>query len=88
MKKEITKRQCEAIIQEGLDAISKVDRALDIIQQMKLYDNTHKSFETYCQTKWNFDEKYTYISIKDTKHKQILPLPQNNITRRKYESKK
>ena len=43
MKKEITKRQCEAIIQEGLDAISKVDRALSIIQQMKLLNNTQGS---------------------------------------------
>ena len=88
MKKEITKRQCEAIIQEGLDAISKVDRALSIIQQMKLYDNTHKSFETYCQTRWNFDEKYTHINVKNVRQTPTLPLPQNNITRRKYESKK
>ncbi len=88
MKKEIMKRQCEAIIQEGLDAMSKVDRALAIIQQMELYDNTHESFEAYCQTKWNIDEKYHHLDIKGAKHRLTFPLPQKNITRRKYESRK
>jgi len=86
--KEITRRQCEAIIKEGLEAMSKVDRALSIIHDMKLYSDTHSSFETYCQIKWNLDDKYNHLDIKGAKHRLTLPLPQNNITRRKYESRK
>jgi hypothetical protein len=35
--------QCEAIIEEGLQTLEKVERALAIIEQMKLYRN---GFET------------------------------------------
>lgn len=86
--KEITLRQCEAIIQEGLDAMYKVDRALSIIHDMGLIEGKYQSFEAYCQAKWNIGDRHNYVFIKSAPHQLRLPLPQNNITRRIYESRK
>jgi len=86
--REITLRQCEAIIQEGLDAMYKVDRALSIINEMALYTGKNESFEAYCQAKWNIGEKHNHLFIKGLQKEPALPQPQNNITRRIYESRK
>lgn len=86
--KEITFRQCEAIIQEGLDVMYKVDRALSLIHDMGLYEGKYQNFEAYCQDKWNIIERHNYVFLNGAPNKLHLPLPQNNTTRRIYESRK
>ena len=87
-RRVITLKQCEAIIQEGLESMYKVDRALSIINDMALYKRKNESFESYCQARWNISEKHNYIFIKGLQKEPALPVPQNNITRRIYESRK
>ncbi len=87
-RRDITLRQCEAIIQEGLDAMYKADRALSIIHDMSLYSQKYKDFEAYCEDKWDIGQKHQYVFIQGKSRKPALLLPQNNIIRRKYESNK
>jgi len=61
-------KQCEAIIAEGLEALSKVDRALSIIQERELFSEEFDSFSSYCHTKWRINEKLNYVFIKYTKN--------------------
>ncbi len=44
--------QCEAVIQEGLKSIEKVERAFAIIEQMQLYKESCDDFETYYKKNW------------------------------------
>ena len=53
--------QCEAIIEEGLKTLEKVERAFEIIEQMQLYKNGFKNFESYTQKKWNIDRKLPHL---------------------------
>ncbi|MCH9814652.1 MAG: hypothetical protein K0U47_12010 [Epsilonproteobacteria bacterium] len=86
--KIVTLKQCEAIIQEGLEAMYKVDRALSIINDLELFNTKHESFEAYCQAKWNIGNRHNYVFIQSSKRALHLPRPQNNITRSIYESRK
>ena len=63
--KEITLKQCEAIIAEGLDAIHKVDRALSIIHDMELYSQEYESFKAYRHAKWNIDDNIKILNNKE-----------------------
>jgi len=56
--------QCEAIIKEGLDDMYKVDRALSIINDLKLYNQEYKDFETYCKENWSIKNNYTHLYLK------------------------
>jgi hypothetical protein len=53
--------QCEAIIEEGLQTLEKVERALAIIEQMKLYKNGFETFESYSAKKWKIDMKLPHL---------------------------
>jgi len=53
--------QCEAIIEEGLQTLEKVERALEIIEQMQLYKNSFETFESYSQEKWKIDMKLPHL---------------------------
>ena len=53
--------QCEAIIEEGLQTLEKVEKALAIIEQMQLYKNGFESFESYSQKKWKIDMKLPHL---------------------------
>ncbi|MCL1466402.1 MICOS complex subunit MIC60 [Argonema galeatum] len=44
--------ELEAIVQQGLQTFYEVGKALDEIRENKLYRETHKTFEDYCQEKW------------------------------------
>ena len=63
-KKENLLTQCEAIIREGLESIQKVDRALSIINDLKLYNQEYKDFETYCKENWSIKNNYTHLYLK------------------------
>jgi hypothetical protein len=48
----IVLKQCEAIIQEELKSLNKLVRALEVIEQMKLYTEQYDDFESYCKDRW------------------------------------
>ena len=75
----ITLKQCEAVINEGLTTLYKVDQALSIIKKHQLFEEHYPSFEDYCRSKWNINEKYNYIFIDNLKT--------NNYQRSDYESR-
>ncbi len=61
---DVIVKQCEAIIEEGVEAMYKVDRALSIIEDMKLYKPKYKSFDEYCFYKWQMNVHFKYLCIK------------------------
>ena len=66
--------QCEAIIEEGLKTLEKVERAFAIIEQMKLYQNGFENFESYATKKWRTEMKLPHLcqmQIRNALKKQI-----------------
>jgi len=59
--------QCEAIIEEGLKTLEKVERAFSIIEQMRLYKNSFENFESYSAKKWKTDTKLPHLCQIQTK---------------------
>jgi hypothetical protein len=47
-------RECEAIVEKDSAAFMRVGVALAEIRDSKLYRDTHKTFELYCQERWKF----------------------------------
>ena len=45
-------QQCEAIIEEELENMKKLIRALDVIKHMELYTDKYDDFESYWQDRW------------------------------------
>jgi hypothetical protein len=45
-------QELESIVEKGLQTFYEVGKALDEIREQKLYRETHKTFEAYCQEKW------------------------------------
>ena len=68
----LTLKQCEAVINEGLNSLFKIDQALIIIKKFQLFEKEYQSFEDYCQSKWNINEEYNYISIKKQPNKELI----------------
>lgn len=54
--KGITLHQCEAVIQEGLEAFAKVERALRVIEEMRLYPERYSSMDAYCMDNWELPQ--------------------------------
>ena len=54
---EIILYQCEGVISNGLDSISRIARALEIIKNMKLYENEYTCFENYCEDKFKLEKQ-------------------------------
>jgi len=52
-----TLRKHERTIEEGKQAFVEVGNALLAIRDGKLYRETHKSFATYCEEKWDFTDR-------------------------------
>ncbi|MEG4169804.1 MULTISPECIES: hypothetical protein [unclassified Microcoleus] len=44
--------ELESIVENGLQTFYEVGKALDEIREQKLYRETQKTFEAYCQDKW------------------------------------
>lgn len=45
--------QCEAIIEEGLKTLEKVERAFAIIEQMRLYKARFENIDSYYKERWS-----------------------------------
>ena len=45
-------QELESIVEHGLQTFYEVGKALEEIREQKLYRETHKTFEAYCQEKW------------------------------------
>lgn len=74
----------ECIIEDGLQTCFDVGRALLAIRDEKLYRITHKTFEEYCQEKWNLSRPHAYRMIESaeviqnvSQGRQSEPLPAN-----------
>ncbi len=46
-------KQCEAIIEGELENLQKLFRALEVIEQSKLYKGQYEDFISYCQKRWH-----------------------------------
>ena len=63
-----TLRDNEAVIQRGLIQVWEVAAALADIREQKQYlEAGYKTFEDYCQTKWNFSKVYAHHLIQGVK---------------------
>jgi len=60
--------QCEAIIEEGLQTLEKVERALAIIEQNQLYKTGFETFDSYYAKKWKIDMKLPRLCQIKTKN--------------------
>ena len=62
--------QCEAIVEEGLKTLEKVERALEIIEQMQLYKKGFNNLESYHRERWLKQLDLTHLcKIKKSKSK-------------------
>ncbi|MCW6052696.1 hypothetical protein K4039_22120 [Lyngbya sp. CCAP 1446/10] len=82
-------QELESIVENGLQIFYEVGKALDEIRELKLYRETHKSFEGYCRERWAIArrtadqfigaarviENLSAIALKiPTKENQVRPL--------------
>jgi hypothetical protein len=65
-------QELEAIVNRGLQTFYEVGQALIEIRDRKLYRQTHKTFEAYCQEKWNIARRTADRYISATKIVEIL----------------
>lgn len=81
-------KNCELVIQTGLDTFYQVGQALLEIQENKLYRQEFNTFDEYLQGRWNFGrtQAYNFINsakvISNLKMSTIVDIPTNeNQTR-------
>jgi hypothetical protein len=60
-------QELESIVEHGLQTFYDVGKALDEIREQKLYRETHKTFEAYCQQKWGIARRTAYRFIDASK---------------------
>jgi hypothetical protein len=66
---------CEAIIDRNLGGFRETGEALMKIRDGKLYKVEFKTFEEYCQKRWNFGRTYAHRMIESAKViKNLLPM--------------
>ena len=53
-----TLKDCELVIEKGLNTFYEVGEALTIIRDNKLYKDTNLTFESYCLDKWGIKRNY------------------------------
>ncbi len=56
-------QELEFIVEHGLQTFYEVGKALEEIREQKLYRETHKTFEAYCQEKWGITKRRAYQFI-------------------------
>jgi hypothetical protein len=66
-------RACEQIINNGMMTFRKVGQALCKIRDDRLYKSSHKSFEAYCNERWNFGRSYAARLIQAADVPEQLP---------------
>lgn len=74
---------CEQIIENGLNIWYQVGEALLHIRDNKLYRATHKTFETYCQERWDMSRPRAYQLIGASEAYQnlstIVDIPESQV---------
>ena len=50
----------ESVIRRGVRAFVDVGNALKEIRDRRLYRDTHKTFEDYCQSRWGMERRHPY----------------------------
>lgn len=56
-------QELESTIKKNLRAFYEVGRALSEIRDSRLYRETHKTFEKYCQDRWDMKKAHAYRMI-------------------------
>ena len=65
-------KECETVIERGLNTFVDVGNALAAIRDGKLYRETHGTFEDYCRDKWGFSRPRAYQFIEAAETVGIL----------------
>lgn len=52
------RRECEAVIERGLETFLEVGKALSEIRDSQLYRAKFKNFEDYCRDRWQIARNY------------------------------
>jgi len=65
-------KQCEDIIQEGLDNLYKIDKALSVIKDFKLYGEQYHDFDEYCSKKWGLDKSNLILTEQKKRQQKII----------------
>ena len=55
--------RCETIVQAGIRSFFEVGHALMRIRDLKLYRETHATFEKYLEDRWDYSRQYGYQLI-------------------------
>ncbi|HLF43230.1 MAG TPA: hypothetical protein VJA46_06860 [Acidimicrobiia bacterium] len=71
---EPTLAECEAIIERGLETFVEVGQALLIIRDNRLYRETHKTFESYCDERWDMSRVHAHRLIGASEVIRVLPI--------------
>lgn len=56
----------ESIIQRGVQTFAEVGAALSVIRDQKMYRENYKTFEAYCEGRWDFSRAHAYRLIDAT----------------------
>ena len=67
-------RRLEKDIERGLPTFLRIGRLLGEINQRHLYLCTHKSWEAYCEERWNMSRFYAYRLINASKKVDGIPV--------------
>ena len=64
--------ECERIVNKGIQSFTDVGNALKIIQDGRLYRETHDTFEKYVKAKWDIGRAHAYRLIGSAETMQVL----------------
>lgn len=64
----------EAVITQGLSSFIEVGNALAQVRDGKLYRAKFKTFESYCQERWNIDHTYAHRIMAAARVVEMLPI--------------
>lgn len=59
--------RCERIISAGMESFIEVGKALAEVRDSKLYEGKYKTFEDYCEQRWEFGRHCGYLLISAAK---------------------
>ncbi len=66
-------KRLEKTIKSGMGTLFKVAEALSKIKESRLYRNKYKTFEEYCDKRWNFTRRRAYQLIEAGETRDLLP---------------
>lgn len=62
----------ESVIRRGVRAFVDVGNALKEIRDRRLYRDTHKTFEDYCQNRWGIQRAYAHRMISSAETVELI----------------